>query len=171
MFFLVLSLFTFSLVALALFSPGPVMGDSVADSVAGKVPKRTALGGAGNPSKQLLQSNVFSPLPLDDAGNPPKKRKKQQSQLPQVQPERKEKCPPVFVKGDPPDLRPKIRQLIAKGLKCTTTDHHQSVVEFLEVHKYEYYTHDHPGTKPLKALLRGLHDMSTTLKQSLKAAN
>lgn len=139
--------------------------------VAGKVPKRTALGGAGNPSKQLLQSNVYSSLPLDDAGNPPKRRK-QQSQLPQVQPERKEKCPPVFVKGDPPDLRPKIRQLIAKGLKCTfrlcsegvkvmpaNKDHHQSVVEFLEVHKYEYYTHDHPGTKPLKALLRGLHDM------------
>ncbi|XP_062557023.1 uncharacterized protein LOC134221870 [Armigeres subalbatus] len=43
---------------------------------------------------------------------------KQQSQLvQQVQPERKEKCSPVFVKGDPPDLRLKIRQLIAKGLK------------------------------------------------------
>lgn len=60
-FFLVLSLFTFSLVALALFSPGPVMGDSVADSVAGKVPKRTALGGAGNLPKQLLQVEVADP--------------------------------------------------------------------------------------------------------------
>ncbi|XP_062537852.1 erythroid transcription factor-like [Armigeres subalbatus] len=76
-----------------------------------KVPKRTALGGTGNPSKQLLQSNVYSSLPIDDTDNPPEKRKKHQSQLPHVQPERKDK-------GDPPDLRPKIRQLIAKGLKC-----------------------------------------------------
>lgn len=87
----------------------------MADSVAGKVSKCTTNGGAGNLSKNILANNVFSSLPLDDAGNPAKKRK--QLQLPQVQPERKEKYPPVFVKGDLLDSRPKIRQLITKELE------------------------------------------------------
>ncbi|XP_062535371.1 uncharacterized protein LOC134204581 [Armigeres subalbatus] len=65
------------------------------DSVTGKVSKRTTNGSTGNPSKNILAANGFS----------------------QVQLERKEKCPPVFVEGDPPDLSPKIRLLIAQRLK------------------------------------------------------
>lgn len=138
----------------------------------------------GNAAKKLLSSNPFHGLKDGDAGNllekPKKNRKMKPLRLPdQIPTERKEKCPPIFVHGDPTDLRPELRQLIARGLKCSfrlcvfgvklMTEgkaHYEHVVKYLNEKCYQYFTHDAPGQKPIKAVLHGLDDL---VEDDLKA--
>lgn len=160
------------------------MGDLAASASNQKLPPAEEEDPEHHHSKRLLLNNKFVSLKDGDAGNtaanPPKRKQKQQQQQQQQQkqqqaqqkPQRKEKCPPVFVYGDPPDLRPDLRKLIAKGLKCTFRlcsesvklmvegrSHFDKVLEYLEEKQYQYYTHDIPGAKPLKVVLHGLDDM------------
>lgn len=136
-----------------------------------------------NQEKNLLESNIFNRLKDGETGSPPanqkplgaKSKERKEKTAPQnavPPPERKEKCPPIFVKGDPPGMRSSLRKCIARGLRCTfrlctdgvkiITDeksHYQMVLGFLDERKYEYFTHDDPTTKPMKVVLRGLDNM------------
>lgn len=127
--------------------------------------------------KNLLEKNTFHTLKDGETGitsvvKPKNNGKKNQKQPNDPVPERKEKCPPIYVQGDPPELRPSLRKCIDQGLRCTfrlctqgvkiITEgkaHYQMVLGFLAERKYEYFTHDFPGSKPLKVVLRGLDDM------------
>lgn len=89
---------------------------------------------------------------------------KKQYQNEAKQPERKEKCPPIFIKGNPTNLRSVLRERISTdNLKCTlklctdglklmadTKLHHYGVLEILQKGKHEFYTQDIPSDKPLK---------------------
>ncbi|EAT38382.1 AAEL009717-PA [Aedes aegypti] len=114
-----------------------------------------------NQEKNLLESNIFNRLKDGETGSPPanqkplgaKSKERKEKTAPQnavPPPERKEKCPPIFVKGDPPGMRSSLRKCIARGLRCTfrlctdgvkiITDeksHYQMVLGFLDERKYE----------------------------------
>lgn len=165
------------------------MGKTAADSAAKNVKKRSASenrGGVVNKtaSASVLSENIFTTLMDNDAGNPLADLKNSKPKPATIgeQPERKEKCPPIFVHGDPSDLRPALRLLITEGLKCTfrlctegvklmteEKAHYNKVLNYLKEKQFQYYTHDDPGTKPLKVILRGLDDMEIKeLLQELK---
>lgn len=125
--------------------------------------------------KKLLERNVFHSLKDSDEGNTPATQQQQRKSAKQnaTNPERKEKCPPIFAKGNPEKLRSMFRERIADGsLKCilrlctdgvkimvVSKPQYYRVLDFLKKEKIEYYTHDIPSDKPLKVLLRGLEDM------------
>jgi len=154
------------------------MGDTAAGTSAAKSSKKRS---GSEPdkvdaglAKKILSQNQFHGLQDNDAGDILARARKNRKQKPlQLQTiEQKEKCPPIFVHGDPAALRPDLRQLITKGLKCTFRlcvlgvklmtegkQHYDVVKKYLEDKRFQYYTHDAPGTKPLKVLLRGLDDM------------
>lgn len=117
-------------------------------------------------NKKLLSSNKFSTLAPE--GIP-----------------KKEKLPPFYVKGNSVDLVKDLNGLITKGLQAEmrlltdgvkisvpSSAHYRTVSEYLEVMKVEYFTHDIASEKPLKVVLRGLHDMDpSTVMEELKDVN
>lgn len=139
--------------------------------------KRPASGNTSDTvAPKKFANNMYSVLTDGDAGNSPvavKKRKPKQ-QCVATEPERKCKCPPIFVKGDPPNLRASIRDCIRNGyfrgsfrlcsegvkLMLESKESFDNAKDFLTKRKWEFFTHDMPGTKPLKVLLRGLDDMA-----------
>lgn len=142
--------------------------------------KLPAEASAGLPTSQyetsILANNTFSTLKDGETGVPPvtNKQKKRIAAVPSMaDPERKEKCPPIYIQGDPPGLRQTLRERIAKGtLKCSlrlcsdglkvladSKPQFYRVLDILKMGKHEYFTHDIPGDKPLKVVLRGLEDM------------
>lgn len=119
---------------------------------------------------QKLSGNQFATLPVDVS-------EKEEF-------ERREKLPPIFVKTSSSDsvrkwltgfiksgaLRASIR-LCADGLKILlpTRKDYNYVRDFLNNTKIEYYSHDDPGKRPMKQVLRGLYDMDVSvLKEELK---
>lgn len=117
-----------------------------------------------------LPGNQFATLPVDV------------SEKEEV--ERREKVPPIFVKTSSSDsvrkwltgfiksgsLQASIR-LCADGLKILLPSRkdYNFVREFLSRTKIEHFSHDDPGKKPMKVVLRGLYDMDlSVLKEELK---
>lgn len=131
--------------------------------------KRQRLDGHGSSVEQnarLLAKNKFATLPVDQ--NTPA-------------PPKPPKVPPIFASTkEVAALRNELAKkqihplfkLCSTGTKivCTTVADYQEVGKFLVENRAEFYTHDAPGNKPLKVLLRGLEEYSPEeIIQELKA--
>lgn len=101
----------------------------------------------------LLAANKFAPLTTPEV-------------------EKKEKMPPFYVREIDGNLKTDLDELIKRGLKasiklCTdgykivvpSQQHYNAVEEYLHQKKAEYFSHDIPGKKPFKVVLRGLYEM------------
>jgi hypothetical protein len=107
---------------------------------------------SSNPTDQLLKNNPFSALPVGEDIGPVEKRVK---------------VPPLFTASiEVSAMRSELAKhqifpifkLVSSGTKilCSTLDDFRKVGEFLRVNRQQFYTHDVPGNKPLKVVIRGL---------------
>lgn len=148
-------------------SPAPV----------GEIPYKRCKQGDADPAmlnQQLLGNNKFAPLkgakeiPTAPMGNrqSTKETPKSGGDIP-----KRVKLPPIFTTSkDVATLRTELAanavhpffKLCSQGTKiiCSTDADYKAVGEHLKGKCHEFYTHDAPGTKPLKVMIHGLPEYS-----------
>lgn len=117
-----------------------------------------------DPNARLLAHNKFSTLPVDQ--NP-----------------KREKLPPIFTASkEVAALRTELaaKQIfplfklcrIGTKIVCSTSADYKEVGNHLKEKKHEFFSHDAPGSKPLKVLLHGLPEFTPEeIIGELRAAN
>lgn len=134
-------------------------------------------------SESVLSENMYSDLDDDDCGDaiPDQQQRKLPKAAPTPEVPKKVKLPPlVVVNCRFHVLQPLVEKTGVKpgfkicgiGIKilCQTEAEFQTIESLLKQCKLEYFSHDKPGEKPFKAIVRGLPGVTTeSLKSQLLA--